>query len=155
MRTHEGNRPAENVQLYDSDAVLASAARLTNIHTALLPYMKYCVEQNSLLGLPVMRPLFFEAPQEEKAYSHLLFSYMLGDDVLVAPVVEEGKADRELWLPEGNWRHLWSGTAYSGGSFVVETPLGYPPVFFKESSPFAKLFFGIAKKFGHSAQIEP
>ena len=155
MRTHEGNRPAENVQLYDSDAVLASAARLTKMHTALLPYIKYCVEQNSLQGLPVMRPLFFEAPQEEKAYSHLLFSYMLGDDVLVAPVVEEGKADRELWLPEGNWQHLWSGMAYSGGSFVVEAPLGYPPVFFKEASPFAELFLEIAKAFGHSAQIKP
>ena len=153
MRTHEGNRPAENVQLYDSDAVLASAARLTKLHTALLPYMKYCVEQNSLRGLPVMRPLFLEAPDEEAAYSHKLFSYMLGDDVLVAPVVEEGKTARELWLPEGNWLHLWSGISFSGGSFTVNAPLGYPPVFIKEASPFAEMFLGIAKKFGYSAQF--
>ena len=47
MRTHEGNRPASNVQLYDSNTILNAAARLTNLHTALFPYLKHCVEQNS------------------------------------------------------------------------------------------------------------
>ena len=106
MRTHEGNRPASNVQLYDSETVLKAAARLTKLHTALLPYLKHCVEQNSSCGLPVMRPLFLEAPDEDIAYSRELYSYMLGDDLLVAPVVEPGTDSRKLWLPQGSWQHL-------------------------------------------------
>jgi alpha-glucosidase len=147
MRTHEGNRPAVNVQLYDNDGILAAAARLTHLHTALLPYMEHCVEQNSLYGLPVMRPLFLEAPDEDIAYSHKLYSYLLGDDLLVAPVVEPGKEVRRLWLPEGSWQHLWSGECFSGGWFNVPAPVGYPPVFFKTSSSFRELFEKLGLEF--------
>ena len=148
MRTHEGNRPAVNVQLYDSPAILSSASRLTKLHTALLPYLRKCVEQNSLNGLPVMRPLFFEAPEEDLAYSRDLYSYMLGDDLLVAPVVQPGRDDRGLWLPQGSWRHLWSGEVFSGGRVTVSAPLGCPPVFYKLSSPFCDLFEKLASEFG-------
>ena len=140
MRTHEGNRPDSNVQLYDNDRLIAAAARLTGVHDALLPYMKHCVKQNAESGLPVMRPLFFEAPEEPRAYSHRLYSYLLGDDMLVAPVVEPGAQERTLWLPEGDWVHLWSGEHYAGGEIGVAAPMGKPPVFYKAASPWKALF---------------
>ena len=145
MRTHEGNRPDSNVQLYDNDRLIAAAARLTGVHDALLPYMKHCVKQNAESGLPVMRPLFFEAPEEPRAYSHRLYSYLLGDDMLVAPVVEPGTQERTLWLPEGDWVHLWSGAHYAGGEITVETPMGKPPVFYKAASPWKALFVQLGK----------
>ena len=151
MRTHEGNRPASNVQLYDSETVLKAAARLTKLHTALLPYLKHCVEQNSSCGLPVMRPLFLEAPDEDIAYSRELYSYMLGDDLLVAPVVEPGTDSRKLWLPQGSWQHLWNRELYSGGWATVSSPVGFPPVFFKASSCFRILFENLSSEFGKSA----
>jgi alpha-glucosidase len=95
-----------------------------------------------------MRPLFLEAPDEDIAYSHKLYSYMLGDDLLVAPVVEPGKETRELWLPEGRWHHLWSNESFSGGWTSVSSPVGYPPVFFKPSSHFRELFEKLALEFG-------
>ena len=140
MRTHEGNRPDSNVQLYDNDRLIAAAARLTGVHDALLPYMKHCVKQNAESGLPVMRPLFFEAPEEPRAYSHRLYSYLLGDDMLVAPVVEPGAQERTLWLPEGDWVHLWSGEHYAGGEVRVAAPMGKPPVFYKAAPPWKALF---------------
>ena len=146
MRTHEGNRPDSNVQLYDSEALIAAAARLTGVHDALLPYMKHCVKQNAECGLPVMRPLFFEAPEEPRAYSHRLYSYLLGDDMLVAPVVEPGAQERALWLPEGDWVHLWSGERYAGGEIRVAAPVGKPPVFYRASSPWAALFASLGKR---------
>ena len=145
MRTHEGNRPDSNVQLYDNERLIAAAARLTAVHDELLPYMKRCVEQNAESGLPVMRPLFFEAPEEPRAYSHRLYSYLLGDDMLVAPVVEPGAETRRLWLPAGDWIHLWSGERYAGGEISVPAPLGQPPVFYKAASPYAPLFERLAK----------
>lgn len=141
MRTHEGNRPSSNVQLYDDDALIAAAARLTRIHGALLPYLKRCVRQNAETGLPVMRPLFFAAPQAEEAYDRGQYSYLLGDDALAAPVVEPGAETRRVWLPAGPWEHLWSGEIFPGGRYVtVPAPMGKPPVFFRPASEFAPLF---------------
>lgn len=140
MRTHEGNRPASNVQLYDSPELLAFAARMTRIHDALLPYLKRCVEENAARALPVMRPLFFAGTGADEAWDHRMYSYLLGDELLVAPVVEPGADTRRVWLPEGEWLHLWSGASFSGGWTEVSAPFGEPPVFYREASPYAPLF---------------
>ena len=139
MRSHEGNRPATNVQLYDTPELLAFTARMTKLHDALLPYLRQTAQQNEASGLPVMRPLFF-AQDCPRAWRTELYSYLLGDDVLVAPVVEPGADTRALWLPEGEWTHLWTGKTYAGGDATVSAPLGQPPVFYRKGSAFADMF---------------
>ncbi|MBQ6927075.1 MAG: alpha-glucosidase [Oscillospiraceae bacterium] len=146
MRTHEGNRPDSNVQLYDSERLLAAAARLTRIHDALLPYLRRCAAENAARGLPVMRPLFFEAPGEARAWDHRLYSYLLGQDLLIAPVVEPGTETRTLWLPEGEWVHLWTGRSYGGGEHTVPAPIGQPPVFRRARCADAALFDSLRAK---------
>ena len=148
MRTHEGNRPESNVQLYDDSEIISCAARLTGIHDALFPYLKKCVEENAQTGLPVMRPLFFEKPEEKTAWSHRLYSYLLGNDLLVAPVVEPGKDLRKVWLPGDGWNSLWSGEAYPSGWSEVPAPMGKPPVFYRSGSAYTELFTSIAHAFG-------
>ena len=144
MRTHEGNRPDSNVQLYDNERTLSAAARWSRIHTALLPYLRECVHENSEKGSPVMRPLFWAAPEAPEAWQRERYSYLLGDELLVCPVVRPGGSERELWLPEGKWVHLWSGELFSGGEHCVSAPLGRPPVFFPEGSAWSNLFGKIA-----------
>ena len=139
IRSHEGNRPATNVQLYDTPELLAFTARITRLHDALLPYLREAVRQNAASGLPVMRPLFF-AQDCAEAWRTDRYTYLLGDDLLAAPVVEPGAQTRSLWLPEGNWIHLWSGEAFTGGNVQVKAPLGQPPVFYRAGSSFAPLF---------------
>jgi alpha-glucosidase len=140
MRTHEGNRPESNVQLYDSERLLSAAARLTGIHNALLPYLQRCASENAACGLPVMRPLFLEAPGEARAWDHRLYSYLLGHDLLVAPVVEPSADTRTLWLPEGEWVHLWTGKTYGAGEHTLPAPIGQPPVFRRAHCADAALF---------------
>ncbi len=140
MRTHEGNRPDSNVQLYDSEHVIAASARLVSLHNAILPYLEACIEENSARGIPVMRPLFFAEPDAPEAWDRDNYSYLLGPDVLVAPVVEPGAETRSLWLPEGEWVHLWSGAVFTGGRHTVEAPLGKPPVFYRAASSQSSLF---------------
>ncbi len=144
MRTHEGNRPDSNIQLYSDDEMISAAARLSHIHTQLAPYVTACMEENALAGVPVMRPLFLACPAEGRAYDRDLYEYMLGGDVLCAPVVRQGETARRVWLPEGRWIHLWTKEAYSGGEFDVASDIGYPPVFYREDSSFAPLFSQIA-----------
>lgn len=147
MRTHEGNRPDSNIQLYSDDEIIAFAARMSRIHTALVPYMAQCVKENAESGMPVMRPLFFAEPDCCRAYERDLFSYMLGGDILVAPVVKPDENMRSLWLPRGSWVHLWTGEEYGGGEVSVSAPAGKPPVFFRSESRFRSLFEDIRKSF--------
>ena len=148
MRTHEGNRPDSNVQLYSSEEIIEKAARLSKLHTALLPYMKECVRLNSETGVPVMRPLFLDDPADARAWARENYSYLRGEELLVAPVVEPGAAARTLYLPAGSWVHLWSGERFAGGDATVPAPMGFPPVFFREGCAHEALFRRLAKDFG-------
>lgn len=147
MRTHEGNRPEANVQLYDDAEILSAAARLTALHNALLPYLEHCVSQNTSSGMPVMRPLFLADPEDDLVYSHRLYSYLLGEELLVAPVVKPGELSRCVYLPKGNWIHLWSGDVFPHGWAEIASPLGHPPVFFREGSAHASLFRSLLEQF--------
>ena len=140
MRTHEGNRPDSNVQLYDSETLISGAARLVSLHNYILPYLELCVAENAERGIPVMRPLFLAEPDAPEAWDRRLYSYLLGPDVLVAPVVEPGADARALWLPEGEWVHLWSGERFGGGRCTVPAPMGKPPVFYRAGSRWKALF---------------
>jgi sulfoquinovosidase len=64
--------------------------------------------------------------------------------MMVAPVIGEGAGERRVYLPEGTWRHLWSGRDYATGWHDVPAPLGEPPVFTRPDSRFASLFAQIA-----------
>ena len=55
---------------------------------------------------------------------------MIGDDLLVAPVVAEGATTKSVYFPEGTWFNVWTGDSVSGGQRIeVAAPLGSPPVF--------------------------
>ncbi len=150
MRTHEGNRPDSNIQIYSDDEMIRDAARLTRMHTALLPYLRECVRENAEEGMPVMRPLFMAEPECAEAYKRELYSYMLGGDMVVCPVVEQGAFTRSVWLPAGEWVHLWSGETFARGSHTVGAPMGDPPVFYRAESKYAELFREISGKFALS-----
>ena len=140
MRTHEGNRPDDNWQ-FDSDVeTIRQFARMTHVFAALKPYLKHAVALNSQSGLPVMRPLFLHYENDAHTYS-LKYQYLLGRDLLVAPVHEEGRTDWTLYLPQDNWINLWTGEQHRGGADVtVAAPIGQPPVFYRASSEWAELF---------------
>jgi sulfoquinovosidase len=139
MRSHEGNRPKENWQ-FDSDAqTLAHLARMTAFHAALKPYLKAAVAENAQAGIPVMRPLFLHFEEDEAAWT-IKDEYLLGPDLLVAPVIVEGASSRSVHLPRGSWKHLWSGRVYSGGDMEIAAPLGEPPVFARTDSKWMDVF---------------
>ena len=146
MRTHEGNRPDENFQFYDEDDCLERFGRLTRLYAALAPYLRQAVRENCEQGVPVQRPLLLHYESEARSLTEQT-EYLLGRDVLVAPVWHEGEQERTLWLPEDDWVHLWSGKSYGGGDVTVPAPLGYPAVFYREESPFAGLFAEIRERF--------
>lgn len=146
MRTHEGNRPEQNFQYYDDEDCMERLARLVDIHAALAPCFKALIAENAARGIPVQRPLFLHNEEDEACYS-IQFEYLLGPDILAAPVWQAEQTEWEVYLPKGEWLHLWSGREYGQGTHTVPAPLGEPPVFYKKTSPWAPLLGEIGKKY--------
>ncbi|MBM6580717.1 alpha-glucosidase [Microvirga sp. BT689] len=146
MRTHEGNRPRDNLQIDQNPQVLAHFARMTQVYVHLVPYLKSLVAEASTRGLPVQRPLFLHFEDDARTYA-IQDAYLYGSDLLVAPVSQAGKTEWSTYLPAGaEWVHVWTAETFAGGRDVtVLAPFGQPPVFYRVGSPFADLFAGLRK----------
>ena len=95
------------------------------------PYVRSLMEAAHEKGTPVMRPLFYDFPEDKKAWE-VGDEYMFGPDVLVAPVLYEGVREREVYLPEGTWRNINDGKEYKGGQTITAAaPYDAIPVFAK------------------------
>lgn len=143
MRSHEGNRPDENLQYDSSPELLACFARWSRVHAHLATYVRQLCDEAVQHGLPAQRPLFLHYPDDASLWT-VQDQYLYGADMLVAPVIEAGAVARTVVLPgEGPWRHSWSGRDFAPGTHMVAAPIGQPPVFYRPDSPFAPLFAGL------------
>jgi alpha-glucosidase len=145
MRSHEGNRPAENLQLDSTPEILAHFARMSQVHAQLAPYVRALSDEAVATGLPLQRPLFLH--YDEPAYHDIQDQYLYGADMIVAPVVEQGQKSRPVVLPDGEWLHLWTGAVHGKGTHEISAPHGQPPVFTRTDSAHADLFASIRKAF--------
>ena len=90
--------------------------------------------QSSQTGIPVMRPLIMEFP-EDRECQNLSDQFMLGDSIMIAPVYQPDKDKRMLYLPEGKWLDFWTKEVYQGGKhIIVDAPLETMPIFIKAGS---------------------
>lgn len=95
----------------------------------LLPYLYNAFYQSSKTGLPVMRALLLDYPDDPTAVGQE-DEFLFGDDLLVAPVVKDGEWERDVYLPKGKWFDFWSDRAYEGAkSVTVRAPLDRIPIF--------------------------
>jgi alpha-glucosidase len=136
MRTHEGNRPTENFQWWESDAVMQHFARMTSLFAALAPYRRTLVAEAALNGLPLQRPPMLHFPHDPATFG-LHDHFMLGPDLLIAPVHKASTDRWQAYLPVGtDWRHVWSGATFNGGTHAdVPAAIGQPPVFIRTDAP--------------------
>ncbi|MCT2582406.1 alpha-glucosidase [Actinophytocola gossypii] len=133
LRTHEGNRPAENAQVYDDAGAAAAFAEQARVFAALADYRAEVVAEAAATGMPVLRHVRLvhpERPWPAGSDDQFLF----GPSFLVAPVLEPGATTVTAHLPPGRWVHLWTGTEHgdtgSVSSVTVAAPPGRPAVFF-------------------------
>ncbi|MHA1974501.1 MAG: alpha-glucosidase [Candidatus Hodarchaeales archaeon] len=139
MRTHEGNRPDTNFQFDQDEKVLIHLARMTKIHVLLKPYLLHLSDEYQSLGLPPIRGLFLHYSDDLMTHD-IKYEYLLGQDLLIAPVVKPNKNKWKVYLPDDQWIHLWSGELFKKGYHEIDSPLGCPPVFYREQSSFKELF---------------
>ena len=95
----------------------------------LLPYIYTSMEESSRTGVPLMRPMFVEFPEEE-ALATNGEEFMFGNSLLVAPKVWPFVDPYNVTLPEGEWYDYWTGNRLAGGKTIsVDPPLDTLPVY--------------------------
>lgn len=88
----------------------------------LRPYISEQMKIASEKGYPVMRPMFFEYPEDEICYT-LGDQYFFGEDIIFAPIVKQGQTERDVYLPEGEWVLLKDKKTYTKGNHTVSAKL--------------------------------
>ena len=111
---------------------LARWKRLAALHQRALPYMRDLWREGRRTGMPIARPLWLAAPEAPGAGGEAQ-EWLLGPDVLVAPVVVEGEDSRSVSFPRGCWEQQTDGAPrFRGpGRAEVDAPLGNLPHFFR------------------------
>ncbi|XP_057547685.1 uncharacterized protein LOC130826148 isoform X2 [Amaranthus tricolor] len=147
FRTHEGNRPSCNSQFYSNHKTLSHFARFAKVYKAWKFYRIQLVKEASEKGLPVCRHLFLHYPEDEYVQTLTYQQFLVGSEILVAPVLDKGKKEAKVYFPlkedeSCSWIHIWTGKEYTctGTEARVDAPLGYPAVFVKSGSLIAETF---------------
>ena len=105
-----------------------------NLKMKLMPYLMEKAEEAHEKGIPVLRPMHMEFP-DDPACAYLDQQYMLGDRILVSPVFSEDGKQR-FYLPEGKWVHLLDGTMAEGGKWMEGTYDYFSlPLYVREGDP--------------------
>ena len=103
---------------FDEEAVEV-LRRFTKLKMSLMPYLARVAEEAHTDGTPMMRPMVLEFPADP-GVAYLERQYMLGPDLLVAPVMSKDGEVR-FYLPEGTWTHLLTGEQLVGSRWVTQT----------------------------------
>jgi len=131
FRVHNGGTAGTRMPWDFDDETLRLWRDMAALHDRALPYIRALWQEAERSGVPPTRPLWMAAPGRPEAIAEDQ-AWMLGDDVLVAPVVEQGATARDLWFPPGCWADPASGAQYAGATtHRVPAPLERLPYFFR------------------------
>ncbi len=119
------------------DEITAINRSSVELRYRFLPYLYTLFREHERSGVPVMRPLWYEFPEDPKTYI-IADQYLVGSDLMVTPVVKDGIRARHIYLPAGTeWVNWWTGEKLEGGKqHFVETPLDRVPVFARAGAMF-------------------
>ena len=108
--------------------------KFVNLRYELVPYLYDLFYEHQSTGLPINRPLVLEYPNDPNVYD-LNDEFMLGESILVAPITEQGKTKKLVYLPEGKWIDYNNHRIYEGNKYyIIDAPLDVCPIFVKYNS---------------------
>jgi len=139
FRSHLGSQPAHNVQSYSTNKTAAVFLQSARLFRALAPVRRMLIHEHVASGAPLARAMFWEfgaCPEAWSRAEELKMQFMLGGDLLVAPVTEPSVQSGKVWLPPGTqWVHVWTQQQFDGDigglTTSVLAPFGQPPLFYR------------------------
>jgi len=116
------------------EEVLGIYRKYVQLRYKLIPYYYDLFFSGEKTGLPVMRPLVLQYSQDENV-KNLNDEFLVGESLLIAPIVEQGAVRKLVYLPKGTWYDYWTRDSIEGGcAFVREAPIDTCPVYVKAGS---------------------
>ncbi|MDB1104333.1 glycoside hydrolase family 31 protein [Lentilactobacillus parabuchneri] len=134
LRNHSamGTRDQEPWQF--GEPTLSIYRKYLKLRYRFIPYLYDLFAKEERSGLPLMRPLVLNYPEDRRVHD-INDQYMVGDSVLVAPIVQPSQTKRLVYLPKGDWVDFWNHQEYSGQQdIVVDAPLDKLPLFIKKNT---------------------
>ncbi|PHQ28107.1 glycoside hydrolase family 31 protein [Leeuwenhoekiella nanhaiensis] len=116
------------------EEALANFKKYDELRYELAPYLYSAMYENHLTGKPMMRALVLDYQNDPNVYD-ITDQYLLGNDMMICPVVTKGAQTRTVYLPQGNWINYWTGNKHAGSQYLnVLCPLDQIPIFIKEGA---------------------
>lgn len=134
FRNHsaKGSRRQEPWML--GDRTVEIYRKYVNLRYQFLPYLYDLLFEGEKNGLPIMRPVVLHYEDDVNTHN-LNGEYLVGDKLLVAPVLEQGATRKMVYLPEGSWYDFWTGEKFAGGQYLLaDAPLEHCPIYVKGGS---------------------
>jgi hypothetical protein len=133
-RVHGTNGEQREPWYYGADG-LANATKFIRIRYSLLPYIYSAYYKLHLIGLPIVRPLVMDYPDDNNTATDVN-SWIFGDNMLVAPVMAQGATNMTFYLPSEKWISFWNDqdTVAGGKQITVPVTADMIPVYIKRGS---------------------
>ena len=131
FRVHNSSSNGVRMPWFYGEETLGHWRKAAELHLKAAPLMMRLWQEAQTTGVPPVRGLWVEYPKDERARQEDQ-QWLLGPNVLVAPVVEQGASTRNVYLPQGCWKHVDTGAQFEGPRDVtVPAPIDSLPYFFK------------------------
>jgi alpha-glucosidase len=114
LRDAYGDKPNDPVDLWTDQETLAEYLRYAALHQRLAPYLYSLAREAHETGLPLLRHYALQYPDDPAAWG-VEDAYLLGPDLLVAPILDPDVGGRGVHLPPGEWVDFWTGERVDGG----------------------------------------
>ncbi len=133
INNYNGAAVPDSGQLHNEQVEIICRKYL-ELRYRMLPYLYSAVHECATTGMPIMRALWLEYPNDPKAVA-CGDEYLWGKNVLVAPVVEKGAETRQIYLPAGGWYDFWTHERLEGSREISRNvDLGTMPLYVRAGS---------------------
>lgn len=132
FRTHSANNVEDRTPWTYGEPTLGIVRQFLQLRYRLLPYFYTLSWEASQKGYPPVRPVFWADPTDTKLWS-IDDAFLLGDRLLICPILQEQARSRQATLPKGLWYHFWDDAVLEG-QVTLDAPLEQIPVLVKAGS---------------------
>jgi alpha-glucosidase len=134
--THRNKRPDDPRNQHPwtfGEEAVDITRKYTELRYRMMPYLYNEFEDSAGTGKPVFQPLVYQY-QDDTEVRDITDEFMFGDNVLMAPVVERGATERDVYLPEGDrWVDFWTNEVHEGGQrMTVDAPIDHLPIYVRK-----------------------